>query len=108
MENNEQKEIVIDFSVEGKHLNESFLGLFGFGVKQILKYVFGETAVPVTVRGSNSDVKSFANTISREKKYIESIKKHGLDNPKTFKNKSLLKTAISKFERATGLKWPVK
>ena len=35
------------------------------------------------------------------------LKKHGLNNPKTFSSKSRLNTAIRNFERETGMKWPI-
>ena len=69
--------------------------MLGFGVKSILGAMFGGDSVPVNVVGSRSDVASFTKTIGREKKYMDSIRKFGLDNPKTFKNKSKLTSAIS-------------
>jgi len=99
--------IVIDLTSQNK-LNESWLRLFGYGVKSILSHMFGETSIPVTVRGSKGDITSFANTLGREKNYLTSYKKFGLDNPKTYRNKSLLDRAVSKFEGKTGLKWPFK
>ena len=43
-----------------------------------------------------------------EKRYMSSWKSNGLDSPITYKNKSKLNSAIAKFERSTGLKWPFK
>ena len=34
--------------------------------------------------------------------------KYGLNDPRTFNSKWELDTAVQKFERATGLKWPFK
>jgi hypothetical protein len=99
--------IVIDLS-SGNKLDESFLRMFGFWTKKILNYMFGGTGVPVTIKGNKRDVESFAKTIGREKKYMDSIRQYGLDNPKTFKNKSKLERATSDFTRKTGLKWPFK
>jgi hypothetical protein len=99
--------IEIDLT-NGDKLDESFLRMLGFGIKSILNHMFGGSTVPVSVRGNRSDVAAFAKTIGREKKYMDSIRQFGLDNPKTFKNKSKLTQAVSNFTRKTGLKWPFK
>lgn len=108
MENKEISPIVIDFSKEDRSLNESWLGLLGMGIKEILRGLFGESTVPVSVRGSRADVGAFTKALKGEKKYIEAAKKYGLDNPRTFRNKASLDSAISNFERTTGIKWPIK
>ena len=107
LEEQEITPIVIDLTNSDK-LDESWLRMFGFGVKTILNQMFGGSPVPVSVTGNRSDVTAFAKTIGREKKYMDSIRRFGLDNPKTFKNKSKLKRAVSDFTRRTGLKWPFK
>ena len=92
----------------GNKLEESFLRMFGFAVKSILSRMFGSSSFPVTVKGNPSDVKSFAKAVGSEKRYMDSMKRYGLDNPKTFKNKAKLDQAINNFQRKTGLKWPFK
>jgi len=92
----------------GDKLDESWLRMLGFGIKSILGRMFGNSSVPVSVKGSRSDVESFTKTVGREKRYLDSIKRYGLDNPKTFKDKSRLSQAVGAFERKTGLKWPFK
>ena len=82
--------------------------MLGFWVKGILQQMFGAPRVPVTVRGTHSQIKSFANTLQKEKRYIENYNKYGLNNPRTYKSKAQLQNSVSKFERATGLKWPFK
>ena len=99
--------IEIDLT-NGNKLEESFLRMFGFGVKAILNRMFGGASVPVTVKGNASDVSSFARTIGKEKRYMDAMNRYGLDNPKTFKSKSKLTQAINSFERKTGVKWPFK
>jgi len=93
-----------------EQLDELFnpLAHFGNGVKALLNQMFGGSSVPVNIRGSSNQVKSFTRALAGEKKYIQSAAKYGLDNPRTYKNKFKLQGAIKKFERATGLKWPVK
>ena len=106
---NEDKivEIVIDLSPENR-LDESWLRMFGFGVKAILNAMFGGSQVPVQIKGNRGDVETFARALGKEKKYMDSLSKYGLDNPQTFKNKSKLDRAVKEFTRKTGLKWPFK
>ena len=103
----ELSSITIDLT-NGDKLDESWLRMLGFGVKSIMNAMFGGSSVPVSVKGSRSDVASFTKTVGREKKYMDSIRRFGLDNPKTFRDKSKLKRATSDFTRKTGLKWPFK
>jgi hypothetical protein len=93
-----------------KQLDELFnpLVMFGGAVKSILGQMFGGSSVPVNIRGSSNQVKTFTRALAGEKKYIRTAAKYGLDNPRTYKDKFKLRGAIQKFERATGLKWPVK
>ena len=51
---------------------------------------------------------AFASAIGNEKKYIDTARKYGLEDPKTYKDKSKLKKATNAFERVTGIKWPFK
>jgi len=99
--------IVIDLAHDDK-LDESWLMSLGWGIEKILGMMFGGSTVPVHLKGSKRDVAAFTKTIGKEKRYMDSIRKYGLDNPKTFKNKSKLERATSDFTRKTGLKWPFK
>lgn len=101
--------IVINFSeLRSSKLNESFLAMFGGWVEHILSGMFGGSLLPVEVVGTKSEVESFAKAIGREKSYIETAKRYGLDHPTTYKSKSRLDVAVKGFEKATGLKWPFK
>jgi hypothetical protein len=100
-------EIVIDLSPENR-LDESWLRMFGFWTKQVLGAMFGGAKIPVKIKGSKSDVEGFAKALGREKRYMDSLKKYGLNNPKTYKDKLKLNKAIKEFTRKTGLKWPFK
>jgi len=88
-------------------LNESFLAMFGWWTKFLLKKMFGEDIVaPITLKGKKTDISSFYQTLSREKKYMEHYMDHGLNDPRTIKNRALLDKSVAQFERKTGLKWP--
>jgi len=99
--------IVIDLT-NGDKIDESWLRMMGFGIKAILNRMFGGAPVPVSLKGNKHDVAAFTKAVGSEKKYMDSIRRYGLDNPKTFKNKSKLERATTDFTRKTGLKWPFK
>jgi len=101
--------ITIDFSeLRKQELNESFLAMFGGWIEYILGAMFGGRSLPLSVKGSRREVESFAKAIGGEKKYLEVVRRYGLDHPTTYKNKAKLDNAIKGFERETGLKWPFK
>lgn len=106
--------IVVDFAeLRNNQLNESFLAAFGNWVKLILNRTFGQgkgsfLGPSVKVRGTKAEVSAFAKALGGEKKYIEAVRKHGLDDPKVTSNKAKLTKAVKAFERTTGIKWPFK
>jgi len=102
--------IVIDFTQIGPdgQVSESFLTMFGSGIKMIMQRMFGGGKLPVSVRGNQRQVKAFGRTLAGEKKYYKNYVKYGLNSPKTYRSKYALNKQVSKFERATGIKWPFK
>lgn len=92
---------------EGEQMNESFLKMFAGGVEMLLKYMFGGKKPKVSIKGSDKELRTFASALGNEKKYLDAIRKYGLDDPKTYQHKHKLQGAISKFERTTGIKWPI-
>jgi hypothetical protein len=102
--------IIIDLEeLKSSKLEEfSILQQLGSGIEMILNQMFGGAALPVKVKGNRSDVKSFANAIGREKNYMQAYKKHGLNDPRTYKSRFKLNKSVRSFERKTGLKWPFK
>ncbi len=109
---NEEKDLVpieIDLGVNRRgELNESWLAMFGGAVESLMKAMFGGGTVPVTVRGTRSEVNSFASVLGKEKSYMKAYKKHGLNDPVTYKSKYKLDRAVKGFEKITGIKWPFK
>ena len=99
--------IIIDLT-QKDNIDESWLSAFGSHIKVILKSMFGNISIPLEVKGSRSDVNAFARALGGEKNYISALQKYGLDNPRTFRSRSSLSSATSKFERDTGIKWPFK
>ena len=80
--------IEIDLDIMNKgELTESWLSMFGGAISAIMKRMFGGAAIPVKVRGNKDQIRDFARTIGREKKYVRSAAKYGLNDPRTYKNK---------------------
>ena len=108
-DNNEITPIEIDLGVARRgELNEVFLRMFGFAIQKILDRMFGGGSLPVKIKGNKAEIASFAQTIGREKKYMSAVAKHGLNDPRVYKDKFKLRKAIANFERTTGIKYPFK
>jgi len=101
--------IIIDLgALRSNKIDESWLRMFGSSMQLILKSMFGGPPVNMRVRGSKSEVSSFAKLLGREKKYMEAFNEYGLGAQQTYRSKYSLDTAVRQFERRTGLKWPFK
>jgi len=108
-QDNEIMPLKLDLGYKRKHsLDESFLRMFGGTIKMILQAIFGGYSLPVNITGNKYEIESFANTLSKEKKYMETFKKYGLNDPRVIKDKSKLNNAVQNFERITGIKYPLK
>ena len=108
--NEEQLEsIVFDLGAARKgELNESILHVFAAWVQYLLSKMFKGRRIPVKVRGTRLEVVRFTDALIAEKRYMIAVKKYGLDDPMTYKNKSRLDVAIKRFERETGINWPLR
>ena len=106
----EREEMVIDLGAARRgELNEIFLRGFGKAVQWLMGAMFGRnTAVPVKIKGSRQEIDSFARTMGKEKRYMKTAAKHGLNNPKTYKDKYALRKAAADFKKTTGIDWPFK
>ena len=104
------KEIVPIHINFDQQVNESFLRMFGTAVQMILGRMFGQDVYvpPISVTGDSRQVETFARALAGEKKYFDSYVKYGLNDPRTYRNKYELESAVNNFERATGIKWPFK
>mgnify|MGYP003657544110 FL=1 len=60
------------------------------------------------IKGEKSKVNAFGVALSSEKRYMDAYINYGLTDPRTHRDSNRLKTAVSAFERVTGLSWPVK
>ena len=104
--------IVINLSdMRGNELNEDFIRAFGNSVRMFLGALLDQDPIEMfkgIIRGTPTEVNSFARTIGSEKRYIDVARKYGLDDPRTASNKAKLAKSIASFERETGIKWPFK
>lgn len=98
--------IEIDLTVDPNKIDESWLVTFGFLTKTLLKYMFDGSSAPAKIRGTSSQIASFTDALGKEKRYMDAFLKHGLNDERTLYNRSKLNTAVSRFERDTGLRWP--
>jgi hypothetical protein len=89
-------------------LDEGLLGMFGAWIEYFMRGIFGGWAPNIQVKGSKSDVEAFARAINGEAKYMDAVRRYGLDHPTTYKNKAKLDNSVKNFERDTGIKWPFK
>ena len=107
-----EEEIVIDLEeLKENKLNEGFYRMFATSIELMLGQMFGHStlgSLKTLIKGKPRDIKSFAKTIGTEKRYMDAVKQHGLNDPKTFKVKSRLDKAVKGFEKTTGIKWPFK
>lgn len=93
---------------EDDTINENILNVFAAWVQYLLSKMYKGRRIPVRVRGNRIEVERFTDTLVNEKKYMDLIKKFGLDDPMTYKQKSRLDLAIKKFERESGITWPIR
>ena len=73
-------------------LDENMLKVFGAWIQYLLEKMFKGTRVPVRVVGNRIQVDRFTSALIGEKKYMDSIKRHGLDSPMTYKQRAKSKT----------------
>ena len=101
--------VEIDLNAAKKgEISESFLRIMGGFIETIMGRMFGTNAVPISIRGTRSQIDAFGKTLQGEKRYMQAYQKYGLNDPQTYNSKYALDRAIQGFERETGIKWPMK
>tara|TARA_R100000995_G_scaffold65167_1_gene34234 strand:+ start:9096 stop:9419 length:324 start_codon:yes stop_codon:yes gene_type:complete len=103
--------ITIDLNDAKLLKEEASLISFGAKVKQMLYYMFaepGQSLRAFQIRGNRPDVMAFGAALASEKAYMDSYLKHGLNDPGVLNNRYRLDKAVEKFEKETGIKWPLK
>jgi len=92
---------------KGDELNENILHVFAAWVEYLLSKMFKGRRIPVRVRGNKIEIERFTDALVNEKRYMDFIKKYGLDDPMTYNQKAKLNLAIKRFEREAGINWPI-
>tara|TARA_A100001391_G_scaffold202032_1_gene190543 strand:- start:87 stop:416 length:330 start_codon:yes stop_codon:yes gene_type:complete len=105
---NFEDEILDLEKVRNGQLNENILNVFAAWIEYLLSKMYKGRRIPVRVRGNRIEVASFTDALVNEKRYMDYIKKYGLDNPMTYSQKSKLDVAIKRFEREAGIAWPIR
>ena len=95
-------------SIKEGQLNENILHVFAAWIEYLLSKMFKGRRIPVRVRGNKIEVERFTDALVNEKRYMNFIKKYGLDDPMTYKQKAKLDVAIKRFEREAGINWPIR
>ena len=110
---NEEEIVGVDAPIEidlnalkSEEMNEDHMKMLGNKIKWILQRMFGGSSIPIKIKGSRRDVSAFARTIGREKDFLQSYMKFGMDSNRTKVNRYKLEQAISKFKNLTGIGWP--
>ena len=102
-------EIVFDLGAARKgQLNENILHVFAAWIQYLMSKMFKGRKVPVKVRGNRIEISAFTDALVNEKRYMDYIKKYGLDDPMTYKQKAKLDVAIKRFEREARINWPIR
>ena len=93
-------------------LHESAVVRMAADLKYLLFHMAGPSAnlFPrgVKVSGSRVDLQNFSRVMAKEKNYMDSYLKHGLNDPRVLNDRHKLEKAIFNFEKETGIKWPFK
>ncbi len=128
---NELQPVVVNLNANNEEtVNESFIQAFGDIVKSFVGYMFkdappavgpslsqrarmeeadGASSAPqAKIVGTPTQISAFGNALSKEKKYMETFLKHGLNDPRSFATHAELNKAVANFEKETGIKWPLK
>ena len=104
------KEPVV-INLNEKRIDESWMASFGAQMKfMIAQMGFAplSSSSNIKLRGLPSQIAAFMGSLQGERAYMDAAKTYGLTDPKTYKSKVGLNQAIRSFERATGIKYPIK
>ncbi len=108
MEENNEELVTQVLELDTQEMDEATLLQKGSMIKDIMRSMFGGPTFPARISGNPSQLAAFAAALGKEKAFMETFSKLGLDNPQTYKSKAALDSAVRQFERATKLKWPFK
>ena len=112
---------MINIDLTKKTLNESFLKMWGYWNKKLLKHIYGDDvnivanlneensdSLEFSIKGEYEDVKAYAMALKAEADYLNAYINNGKESPETQKAKKDANEASKKFVNKTGLPWPFK
>ena len=106
----EKKQIQINLNRKHKApLTENTYTDFSNDVYYLMRALgSGDSGLQLSLTGTQPQIMAFFAALQREKKYMDSYVRHGLNNAHTMSSRYDLESAVRKFEFETGLKWPFK
>jgi len=89
-------------------LCENVYSKFASDVHFLMQSLYGGRApdLRVSMAGDQAQIMSFFTALQREKRYMDSFLKHGLNDAQTTTSRYQLDGAVKQFEFETGLRWP--
>lgn len=81
---------------------------FAENVKAMILALFNGDKLPAKIKGSSSQIKVFTQAVFAECAYLRLAMQFGEEHPNTVRTKSELNSAIRRFERVTGIEWPIR
>ena len=112
---------MIKIDLTNKVLTESWLKMWGFWNKKLLKHIYGDdvnvvanlneenkTSLEFSIKGEYEDVKAYAMALKAEADHLRAHIDNGKEDPKTIKAKEQADSASKIFIERTGLPWPFK
>jgi hypothetical protein len=91
-------------------LNEALADAMSWWTSTLLKATYGSKGLelPFRLAGSRDELGALIAAMGLERRYMADAHRYGLDNPVTYKTRSILQSAVDRFETRTGLPWPFK
>ena len=105
------KTIHIDLNHKNNtYLTEDVTSQFANDIYMLMQSLYAGAApdLKVSVGGNPAQITAFFTALKREKRYMDSYVKHGLNDAQTMYSEYQLQDAVRQFEFETGLKWPFK
>jgi hypothetical protein len=94
-----------------KRVDESWLGAFGAQMRHMID-LMGFPGLQMgsnyLLRGTPTQIRTFMDTLRHERRHMDAAKRYGLLDPRTHASSTRLNQAVKNFERATGIKYPIK
>lgn len=81
---------------------------FAKNVKNLIIALFQGDKLPAKIKGKSSQIKVFSQALIAETAYLRCVMQFGEEHPESVKLEAQLDTAIRRFERVTGIEWPIK